>query len=422
MKMANYTIEKISAREILDSRGKPTLQVEVTLADGFLGVSSVPSGASRGKHEAHELRDGHMERYGGLGVHRAMKSVNDDIADALRGMSADNQGVIDHTLIELDGTENKERLGANAILATSLAVARAAAAAGGVPLFKYLGGVTARQMPMPMFNILNGGAHAKNNLDIQEFMIVPTGLAAFAEAVRAGAEIYHTLGKILEKKGLSTAVGDEGGYAPNLDSDETAIELICEAIQKAGYNTGDIKIALDVASSEWYKNGVYSLPKRREKMDAESLISYYKRLSESYPIMSIEDGLAEDDFGAWVRLGEALGKDIMLVGDDLFVTNEKRLEFGIKSGIANAILVKPNQIGTLTETTNVIRKAVTGGYKFIMSHRSGETSDDFIADLAVATNAPFIKAGAPARGERVAKYNRVMGIEKLLGCGSLFRC
>lgn len=420
--MANYTIEKISAREILDSRGKPTLQVEVTLADGFLGVSSVPSGASRGKHEAHELRDGHMERYGGLGVHRAMKSVNDDIADALRGMSADNQGVIDHTLIELDGTENKERLGANAILATSLAVARAAAAAGGVPLFKYLGGVTARQMPMPMFNILNGGAHAKNNLDIQEFMIVPTGLAAFAEAVRAGAEIYHTLGKILEKKGLSTAVGDEGGYAPNLDSDETAIELICEAIQKAGYNTGDIKIALDVASSEWYKNGVYSLPKRREKMDAESLISYYKRLSESYPIMSIEDGLAEDDFGAWVRLGEALGKDIMLVGDDLFVTNEKRLEFGIKSGIANAILVKPNQIGTLTETTNVIRKAVTWGYKFIMSHRSGETSDDFIADLAVATNAPFIKAGAPARGERVAKYNRVMGIEKLLGCGSLFRC
>ncbi len=420
--MANYTIEKISAREILDSRGKPTLQVEVTLADGFLGAASVPSGASRGKHEAHELRDGHMERYGGLGVHRAMKSVNDDIADALRGMSADNQGVIDHTLIELDGTENKERLGANAILATSLAVARAAAAAGGVPLFKYLGGVTARQMPMPMFNILNGGAHAKNNLDIQEFMIVPTGLAAFAEAVRAGAEIYHTLGKILEKKGLSTAVGDEGGYAPNLDSDETAIELICEAIQKAGYNTGDIKIALDVASSEWYKNGVYSLPKRKEKMDAESLISYYKRLSESYPVMSIEDGLAEDDFGAWVRLGEALGKDIMLVGDDLFVTNEKRLEFGIKSGIANAILVKPNQIGTLTETTNVIRKAVTGGYKFIMSHRSGETSDDFIADLAVATNAPFIKAGAPARGERVAKYNRVMGIEKLLGCGSLFRC
>lgn len=420
--MANYSIEKISAREILDSRANPTLEVEVTLADGFFGRASVPSGASRGKHEAHELRDTHMERYGGLGVHRAMKSVNDDIADALRGMSADNQGAIDHAMIELDGTENKERLGANAILATSLAVARAAASATRVPLFRYLGGAAARQMPMPMFNILNGGAHAKNNLDIQEFMIVPVGLAAFAEAVRAGAEIYRTLGKILEKKGLSTAVGDEGGYAPSLESDETAIELICEAIKKSGYNTEDIKIALDVASSEWYKNGVYYLPKRKEKMEADSLISYYKRLTDNYPIMSIEDGLAEDDFGAWVRLGEALGRDIMLVGDDLFVTNEKRLEFGIGGGIANAILIKPNQIGTLTETVNVIRKASSSGYKFIMSHRSGETCDDFIADLAVATSSPFIKAGAPARGERVAKYNRIMGIEKLLGCGSLYRC
>lgn len=420
--MPNCTIEKISAREILDSRGNPTLEVEVTLADGFCGRASVPSGASRGKYEAHELRDTHMERYSGLGVHTAMRAVNDEIAESLRGMPAENQGAIDHAMIELDGTENKERLGANAILATSLAVARATAMRLDIPLFRYLGGAMARQMPMPMFNILNGGAHAKNNLDIQEFMIVPVGLGALTESVRAGAEIYHTLGKILDKGGYATSVGDEGGYAPSLESNEMAIELITEAIEKSGYNTADVKIALDVAASEWYKNDTYLLPKRKEKKTADELISYYKKLVADYPIISIEDGLGEEDFGGWVKLGEAIGKDTMLVGDDLFVTNERRLEFGIKGGIANAILIKPNQIGTLTETGNVIRKAINSGYKFIISHRSGETSDDFIADLAVANNAPFIKAGAPCRGERVAKYNRLMRIEKMLGCGSLYRC
>ena len=418
--MTKTNIEKISAREILDSRGNPTLEVEVTLADGSLGVAAVPSGASRGRHEALELRDSHMERYGGLGVHRAMKSVNDEIADALRGSPADNQAVIDRALIELDGTENKERLGANAMLATSLATARAAAMSYKEELYRYLGGVAARRTPVPMMNILNGGAHAKNNLDIQEFMIVPIGLAAFSEAVRAGAEIYHTLGKILESKGLSTAVGDEGGYAPNLENDEAAIELIIAAIEKSGYNTGEVKIALDAAASEWYSDGAYCLPKSKIKLSQNAIISYYKRLVENYPIISLEDGLGEDDFGSWVKLGAAVGEGVMLVGDDLFVTNEERLRFGINSGIANSVLVKPNQIGTLSETLNVIGLAQKSGYKYIISHRSGETADDFIADLAVATNAPFIKAGAPCRGERTVKYNRIMRIEKALGCGAIY--
>lgn len=420
MKSAKTEIKDIFAREILDSRGTPTLEATVTLLDGSRGTASVPSGASCGAHEAYEKRDTDLERYFGKGTHGAMHNVRDKISGILEGKCACEQAAVDHALIAADGTENKSNLGANAILATSLATARAAASSHGMELFRYLGGLNARRLPVPMMNILNGGAHASNNVEIQEFMIVPCGLGALCEAVRAGSEIYHTLGKILKKRSYSTTVGDEGGFAPDLTSDEEAIELISEAIVQSGYNTDDVKIALDVASSAWCEGGKYIMPKRGTRTDRDGLIKYYEELVSDYPIISIEDGLAEDDFEGWTDMTARLGKRVMLVGDDLFVTNEERLRRGISEHAANAILIKPNQIGTLTETVNVIRRAREHGYRFIISHRSGETEDTFIADLAVATNAPFIKAGAPCRTDRTAKYNRLMYIEQMLGCGAVY--
>ncbi len=420
MKSKNSIITEVTAREILDSRGNPTLEASVILADGSEGVASVPSGASTGAHEAYERRDSHMERFGGRGVHCAALSVKGEIADAIVGKYACEQCAVDHALISLDDSENKRKLGANAMLAVSLATARAAAMSEGCELYRYLGGVSARSMPIPMMNILNGGAHASNNVEIQEFMIVPVGFRALCEAVRACAEIYHELGKILKKRRCSTGVGDEGGYAPDLASDKEAIELICEAIIQADYDTDRVKIALDVASSGWYDGQSYKMPKRELPTDRDGLIKYYGELVSSYPIISIEDGLAEDDFVGWQDMTRELGSRIMLVGDDLFVTNEKRLRMGIDGKCANSILIKPNQIGTLTETLDVIALARKSGYKFIISHRSGETADSFISDLAVATGAAFIKAGAPCRSDRTAKYNRLMKIEAMLGCGALY--
>ncbi len=420
MKSSKTEIVSAFAREILDSRGNPTVEATVTLADGTEGTASVPSGASTGYYEAHEKRDTELERYGGKGVHGAMHAVMDKISPIIEGKCACEQSAVDHALIAADESENKRNLGANAILAVSLANARAAAGSHGMHLFRYLGGVGARRLPVPMMNILNGGAHASNNVEIQEFMIVPVGLGALCEAVRAGSEIYHTLGKILKKRSYGTAVGDEGGYAPDLSSDEEAIELISEAIVQTGYNTENVKIALDVASSGWFENDKYKMPKRGTRTDRDGLIKYYEELVSDYPIISIEDGLAEDDFEGWSELTSAIGRHTMLVGDDLFVTNEKRLRRGIEEKAANAILIKPNQIGTLTETMNVIRRARENNYKYIISHRSGETEDTFIADLAVATNAPFIKTGAPCRTDRTAKYNRLMRIEQWLGCGAVY--
>ena len=405
----NKRIKKIIGREILDSRGNPTTEAKIILECGAIGVASVPSGASTGIHEAHELRDGDKSRYNGRGVLSAVKNINEIICPALIGMNAGDTEALDKAMIELDGTKNKSKIGANAILAVSLASARAAAVGGGVELYDFLGREEKKDMPAPMFNLLNGGAHATNNIDIQEFMVVPHGLS-LPDAIRAGSEIYHTLGKILKSKGLSTGVGDEGGYAPNLGSDEEAIELLCSAIKESGYDFDKVGIALDVASSEWFENGKYNLPKRGVKMDADQLIAYYINLCEKYPIISIEDGLGEDDFDGWKRLTAALGDRIMLVGDDLFVTNEERLSEGISLGIGNTILIKPNQIGSLSETMNVIKLASESGYKYIISHRSGDTPDSFIADIAVATGAKFIKTGAPCRGERVAKYNRLTEI------------
>ena len=405
----NKRIKKIIGREILDSRGNPTTEAKIILECGAIGVASVPSGASTGIHEAHELRDGDKSRYNGRGVLSAVKNINEIICPALIGMNADDTEALDKAMIELDGTKNKSKIGANAILAVSLASARAAAVGCGVELYDFLGREEKKDMPAPMFNLLNGGAHATNNIDIQEFMVVPHGLS-LPDAIRAGSEIYHTLGKILKSKGLSTGVGDEGGYAPNLGSDEEAIELLCSAIKESGYDFDKVGIALDVASSEWFENGKYNLPKRGVKMDADQLIAYYINLCEKYPIISIEDGLGEDDFDGWKRLTAALGDRIMLVGDDLFVTNEERLSEGISLGIGNTILIKPNQIGSLSETMNVIKLASESGYKYIISHRSGDTPDSFIADIAVATGAKFIKTGAPCRGERVAKYNRLTEI------------
>ncbi len=418
--MSDGKILNISAREILDSRGNPTVEARVALADNLFGVASVPSGASVGKYEAVERRDTESPRYGGKSVLGTAKGIEDIISPAIEGKCVFNQAAIDRTLVELDGTGTKARLGANATLAVSLACARAAAAARGSELFVQLGGSAARRLPVPMFNIINGGAHAKNNIEIQEFMILPIGVPAFCEAVRAGAEIYKTLAKILEAKGYSTGVGDEGGFAPSLKCDEEAIELICQAIVQSGYDTDDIKIALDVASSEWAKEGGYIMPKSGKALDKEELIEYYERLARDYPVISIEDGLSEDDEEGFVSLTERLGKKIMLVGDDLFVTNSARLRRGIAKRYANSILIKPNQIGTLTETLNVIDLARRSGYSYIISHRSGETNDSFISDLAVATAAPFIKAGAPCRGERIAKYNRLTEIEAILGCGALY--
>ena len=402
-------IKKIGAREIIDSRGNPTVEARVELESGATGIASVPSGASTGIHEAHELRDGDKSRFLGKGVLSCVKNIRDIIAPALIGMDAGDTVRIDRKMIELDGSENKANLGANSILAVSLAATRAAAVESGLDMYQFIGGKGKHSLPVPMFNLLNGGAHATNNIDIQEFMIVPHRLS-LPDGIRAGCEIYHTLKRMLKDRGLSTAVGDEGGFAPDLESDEEAIALLCAAIKESGYSTDEIGIALDVASSEWYENGQYVLPKREKVLSADQLIDYYVGLCDRYPILSIEDGVGEDDLDGWKRLTERLGKRIMLVGDDLFVTNERRLDMGIRLGIGNAILIKPNQIGSLSETLAVIKMARENGYEYIISHRSGETDDSSIADIAVATNAPFIKAGAPCRGERVAKYNRLLEI------------
>lgn len=398
----------------MDSRSTPTVGAEVILEDGSRGFAISPSGASTGAYEAHEMRDGDASRYSGKGVLKAVSAVNDVICPALRGYPADNQRLADRAMCELDGTENKSRLGANAILAVSLATAKAAAAHYKMPLYRYLGGINAQVLPRPMMNILNGGAHAANNIDIQEFMIIPFDICCFSEGLRRCSEIYKALGSILKEKGKSTGVGDEGGFAPDLDSDEAAIELITAAIEKAGYTAENTKIALDVASSEWYSGGEYLLPKRNVKMTADELIEYYEKLAQKYPIISIEDGAAEEDWNGWKNLTERLGKRIQLVGDDLFVTNIKRFKKGIAEGAGNSILVKPNQIGTLSETMDVVEAARKNGYTAVISHRSGETEDTTVADLAVALNAGQIKTGAPCRSDRVAKYNRLLIIEKEL--------
>ncbi|MEW6447696.1 MAG: phosphopyruvate hydratase [Bacillota bacterium] len=408
-------ITETRAREILDSRGNPTVEVEVVLEDGTVGRAAVPSGASTGTYEAVELRDGDAERYGGKGVIRAVQHVNDEIAAEIVGLSALDQSEIDTTLIELDGTENKSRLGANAILGVSLAAARAAAEFLGLPLYRYLGGVGANLLPVPMMNVLNGGRHADNNLDLQEFMIVPVGAESFADALRMGAEVYHSLRRILHERGLSTAVGDEGGFAPFLSANEEALKLLTAAIEKAGYRPGDdVALALDPAASEFFHDGFYILQGENRTLSAGDLVDYYADLVERYPILSIEDGLAEEDWEGWELLTRRLGKTVQLVGDDIFVTNPRRLDRGITLGVANSILIKPNQIGTLTETLETITLAHRNGYTTVISHRSGETEDTFIADLAVATRSGQIKTGAPCRSERVAKYNQLLRIEELL--------
>ena len=412
--MGRIQIVRASAREILDSRGNPTVEATVQLSDGSLGTAAVPSGASTGSFEACELRDADKPRYGGRGVLEAVYNVGALISPAITGISAYDQADIDRTMLALDATENKSKLGANAILSVSLAAARAAAVSKGLPLFQYLGGQRARRLPVPMMNILNGGAHASNNVDIQEFMIVPVGAENFADALRIGSEIYHALGTRLKKNGCATTVGDEGGYAPDLGSDEEALSLICAAIEDAGYDTDRVKLALDAAASEWQTEGLYRLPKRGVNMSADALIDYWDDLSTRYPIMSLEDGLGEQDFEGWAKMTERLGERMMLVGDDLFVTNTARLREGVARGAGNTILIKPNQIGTLSETLAVIEYASRSGYRHILSHRSGETEDTTIADLAVATGAPFIKSGAPCRSERVAKYNRLLKIESSL--------
>lgn len=412
--MTGNKIVSVRGFELMDSRSNPTVGAGVTLEDGSYGFAISPSGASTGAYEAHEMRDGDPSRYGGKGVLKAVSAINDIIGPALSGLPADNQGLIDKTMTELDGTENKSRLGANAILAVSLATAKAAAAHYNMPLYRYIGGINARVMPRPMMNILNGGAHAANNIDIQEFMIIPFNICCFSEGLRRCSEIYRALGSILKSRGKATGVGDEGGFAPDLDSDEAAIEVIIEAIEKAGYTTENTKIALDVASSEWYSDGKYLLPKRNLKMTADALIEYYESLAEKYPVISIEDGAAEEDWDGWKRLTERLGKRMQLVGDDLFVTNVKRFKKGISEGAGNSILVKLNQIGTLSETLEVVETARENGYTAVISHRSGETEDTTIADLAVALNAGQIKTGAPCRTDRVAKYNRLLMIENEL--------
>ncbi|MBP3705056.1 MAG: phosphopyruvate hydratase [Clostridia bacterium] len=403
-------IQKVFAAEILDSRGTPTVGATVILNDGSIGMANAPSGASTGKFEAHEKRDGDKKRYNGRGVQKAVQSVTESIAPVLEHLPRVTVGEVDRIMIELDGTKNKEKLGANAMLAVSMATAKALAMHYKLPLFRFLGGANASKMPVPMMNILNGGAHAANNIDIQEFMIMPVGAKSFSEAVRMGAEVYHALGKILKSRGMATSVGDEGGFAPDLPSDEAAIEVILEAIEAAGYTTEQVRIALDAASSEWTTEGGYRLPKRGTQYTAEQLISYWEKLCEKYPICSIEDPLGEEDFAAWTTLTERIGKKVMLVGDDLFVTNPQRIREGILRKAANAVLVKPNQIGTLSETLTAIALARDNGMRTILSHRSGETEDTTIADIAVAVNAGFIKTGAPCRSDRTAKYNRLLRI------------
>ena len=411
------SIIDIVAREILDSRGNPTVECDVYLESGTMASAAVPSGASTGIREAIELRDGDKKRYGGKGVLKAVENVNGEIADAILGSEASDQAFIDRTMIELDGTENKGRLGANAILAVSMAVARAAAEESGLPLFRYFGGMGAVQMPVPMMNVINGGAHANNNLDLQEFMIIPVGAPSFKEALRYGAETFHTLKKIINSRGMSTAVGDEGGFAPKCESHEEAIELILEAVKQAGFEPGkDIMIGLDCASSEFFDNGKYVMKKSGGKaMSAEEWAGVLEGWVNKYPIISIEDGMAEGDWEGWKMLTEKLGDRVQLVGDDLFVTNPKILKEGIEKGVANSILIKVNQIGTLTETFEAIEMAKRAGYTAVVSHRSGETEDSTIADIAVGLNAGQIKTGSMSRSDRMAKYNQLLRIEERLG-------
>jgi enolase 1/2/3 len=414
------TIERIHARQILDSRGNPTVEVEVALDTGAVGRAAVPSGASTGEFEAAELRDG-GDAWGGKGVAKAVSHVNDDIAGALVGARAPEQGAIDRTLIDLDGTPNKSRLGANAILGVSLAVVRAAAAEAGEPLYLFLGGSGASTLPVPMMNVLNGGAHADNKVDFQEFMVVPAGAGSFSEALRIGTEVFHALKGILKARGLGTAVGDEGGFAPDLESNEAALQALVEGIEAAGYEPGsDVFIALDPATSELYEDGVYVLEHEGRSLSANDLANYWAAICERYPVVSLEDGMDEEDWDGWRLLTERIGGRVQLVGDDLFVTNPERLERGIELGVANSILVKLNQIGTLSETLETIAIAHDAGYTAVISHRSGETEDTTIADLAVATGAGQIKTGAPSRSDRVAKYNQLLRIEEELGERALF--
>ena len=414
-------IVEIYAREVLDSRGNPTVEVEVTTENGTVGSAIVPSGASTGVHEAVELRDGDKTRYLGKGTLNAVNNVNEIIAEELIGFDVFDQVGIDRALIQIDGTENKSKLGANAILGVSMAVARAAAIEADTPLYEYIGGVNAKTVPVPMMNILNGGEHADNNVDIQEFMVMPAGACSFKEALRMGTEVFHNLKSVLKSKGYNTAVGDEGGFAPNLNSNEEALKTIMEAIEKAGYVAGkDIFLALDVASSEMYENGKYNFKGEGKIYSSEELVNYYCDLVEKYPIISIEDGLSEDDWDGWKLLTEKIGNKVQLVGDDLFVTNYSRLNMGIEKGIANSILIKLNQIGTITETLDAIELAKTHGYTCVISHRSGETEDTTIADLAVAVNAGQIKTGSASRTDRICKYNQLLRIEDRLGENSKF--
>ena len=421
--MKTLSIEKVIGRQIIDSRGNPTVEAEVHLADGTVGRGAAPSGASTGEFEALELRDGDKTRYGGKGVTRAVENINTTINDALAGMDASDIYAVDAAMIAADGTPDKSRLGANAILAVSIACARAAATALGIPLYRFLGGVNANRLPVPMMNILNGGAHAANTVDVQEFMIMPTGLPSFSEGLRACTEVFHALQALLKSRGLATAVGDEGGFAPDLSSDEEAIQVILEAIEKAGYTPGkDFVLAMDAASSEWKSGtkGEYKLPKCGKTFTSAELVAHWKELTEKYPIWSLEDGLDEEDWEGWQLLTKELGGKVQLVGDDLFVTNTRRLAKGIEQGCGNSILIKLNQIGSVSETLEAIKMAHQAGYTAISSHRSGETEDTTIADLAVALNTCQIKTGAPSRSERVAKYNRLLRIEEELGAAAVY--
>jgi enolase len=411
----------VKAREILDSRGNPTVEADVYVSCGAVGRAAVPSGASTGKREALELRDKRSKRFGGKGVVTAVKNVIDKIAPAVFGMDAADQVALDNAMIKLDGTSNKSKLGANAILSVSMAAARAAAQAYGLPLYRYLGGINARCLPLPMMNVINGGAHAANNLDIQEFMIVPVGAKSIAQAVQMGAETFHGLKKILKDKGLNTAVGDEGGFAPDFESHEEAIQFIMDAIESAGYKPGtDIGLALDCAASEFYKKGTYILGSENKKLTAEKLIDYYENLINNYPILSIEDGLAEQDWKGWALMTDRLEGSIQIVGDDIFVTNPKIFKKGIEEGIGNSILIKLNQIGTVTETLETIEMAKNAGYTTVISHRSGETEDDFISDFVVGVSGGQIKTGSMSRSDRISKYNQLMRIEEELGDGATF--
>tara|TARA_B100001175_G_scaffold102449_1_gene86899 strand:+ start:927 stop:2207 length:1281 start_codon:yes stop_codon:yes gene_type:complete len=414
-------IKFVVGRQIIDSRGNPTVEVEVLLDSGASGRAMVPSGASTGQFEAVELRDGE-EIWSGKGVKNAVSHVNNEIADSVLGLEAADQRVIDQTMIDLDGTDDKGRLGANAILGVSLAVARAAAQDAGIPLFKYVGGANAHLLPVPMFNVINGGMHADNNIDFQEFMVMPLGAASYSEALQWGVDIYHSLKSVLNGKRMSTAVGDEGGFAPNLSSNEEALQILIDAIEKAGLTPGeDISLALDVASTEFFQKGIYRIEAENLSLNSEEMIAYLAALCDKYPICSIEDGMAEEDWEGWLELTKELGDKTQLVGDDLFVTNSLRLERGIANGVANSILIKVNQIGTLTETLEAVEIAMSAGYTAIISHRSGETEDHLIADLAVATNCGQIKSGAPARSDRVAKYNQLLRIEEILNESAFYK-